>query len=114
MNNRTYGMTDFSENSVQQSTAQVARITADTLPDQTNATDASIAGPVEGLYDTVTSVEEAVYSVLADSDTASTASENAKQNKNTRNKESVAPMSEVHLNSDAIYHVLESDDYQQL
>ena len=81
-------------------------------------TDASIAGAVEGLYDTVASedcaVEEAVYSVLVDSGTDSTASENGKQNKNTRNKESVAPMSEVHLDSDAVYHVLESYDYHQL
>ena len=68
---------------MQQSTAQVPIITADTLADQTNNTAASIGGAVEGLYDTVASedsaTEEAVYSVLVDSGTASTASGNAKQ-----------------------------------
>ena len=50
--------------------------------------------------------------MLVDSGTASKASENAKQNENTKYKESVAHMSEVHLDSDSMYHVLESDDYQ--
>ena len=57
-------------------------MTADNLPHQTNKTDASNTGAVEGLYDTVVSensaAAEAVCSVLVNNDTASTASENAK------------------------------------
>ena len=111
MDNRTYDMTDFPD------TSWMPQVTsADTLPDQTNKTDASTAGAAEGLYDTVASeynaAEEAVYSVLVDSGTASTASQDDEQNKNAGNKEIVAPLSEVYLDSDPVYHILECGDYQ--
>ena len=109
MDNRTYDMTDFP-------TSQPPQVaSADTLPNQMNLPAASLAGAAEGLYDTVASedsaAEEAVYSVLVDSGTTDIASQNDKQNGNAGNEESLAPMSEVHLDSDPVYHILECDDY---
>ena len=110
MDNRTYDTTDFP-------TSQPPQVaSADTLPNQMNLTAASLAGAVEGLYDTVASedgaAEEAVYSVLVDDGTTGIASQNDKQNENAGNEESLVPMSEVHLDSDPVYHILECDDYQ--
>ena len=104
MDNRTYGVTDYPH------TSQSPQITsADTLPDQTNTTDASITGAA--VYDTVasedTAAEEAVYSALVGG-TAGTASENVYQYENTGKKNSVS--SEMHLDTAPIYHVLESGD----
>ena len=107
MGNRTYDMTSFPD------TSQPSQVTsADAFPNQMNLTAASITGAVEGMYDTVASEDsaaaEAVYSVLVDSNKAGIASQNDEQNKNA----GVAPMSEVHLDSDPVYHILECDDYQ--
>ena len=103
-------MTDFPN------TSQLSQVTsADTTPDQINTTAASLTGAVEGLYATVTSensaADEAVYSGL-DGGTASTASHNDKRNEHAGNKESIAPMSELPLDSDPVYHILECGDYQ--
>ena len=102
-------MTDFP-------TSQPPQVaSADTSPNLMSLTAASNAGAVQGLYDTVASedgaAEEAVYSVLVDSGTTDIASQNDKQNGNAGNEESVAPTSEVHLDSDPVYHILECDDY---
>ena len=111
MENRTYDTTGFLHTS---QSPQVS--SADSLPDKTNTTDASIAGAVEGLYGTVASkdsaAEEAVYSALVDSGTTGISSQSDEQNENAGNKESVAPMSEVHLDSDPVYHILECGDYE--
>ena len=111
MENRTNDMTGFL------CTSQSPQVTsADSLPDKTNTTDASIVRAVEGLYDTVASeshaAEEAVYSALVDSDTTGISSQSDEQNENAGNKESLAPMSEVHLDSDPVYHILECGDYE--
>ena len=110
MDNRTYDMTDFP-------TSQPPQVaSADTLPNQMNLPAASLAGAAEGLYDTVASEDsaagEAVNSMLVDSGTAGIASQNDKQNENAGNEESPAPMSEAHLDSDPVYHILECDNYQ--
>ena len=110
MENRTYDdMTGFPDMS------QPSQVTsADTLPNQMNLTATSLAGVVEGLYDTVASedstAEEAAYSVLVDGGTTGISSQNDKQNENAGNKESVALISEVHLDSDPVYHDLDCSD----
>ena len=113
MDNRTYdNMTDFPD------TSQSSQLTsADTLPNQMNLRAATLVGGVEGLYDTVASedsaAEEAVYSVLVDDGgTTGVSSQKDKQNKNAGKIESLAPMSEVHLDFDAVYSILECGDYE--
>jgi len=93
------------------SATQAIQTPADTLTDPTNQSHAKITDTVEGLYDTVASEDgaaaEAVYSVL-DRGTGTT-SENEKPRESIA---SVSLKSELQLDSDPIYYVLESDDYQ--
>jgi len=122
MDNRTYEITDFPGNINVESSSVIAQGSStseyDIIPVHASTVDpstANTAGTTEALYDTVASedrVVEAAASTMLDGDTMRTKSEREKQ---AGNKPLTASLlSERHPESDPIYYVLESDDYENV